>query len=272
MSLSIIIVNYNTRELLRNCLKAISQGLRPNAEGLMQNTEIIIVDNGSTDASREYLEQLKAKSSQLKTIFNNRNLGFAKAVNQGIKKSTGDYLLLLNTDTQLTAGSIQSLIKFSKKNNQTAIVAPQLLNPDGSIQPSCFKLPTIIGAFKKYWLGKETAFGKYAPKTQKPVVVEAAVAAVWLLPSSTINQVGLFDEKYFMYFEDLDYCRRVKKAGLKIYYFPQSKVVHLHGASGKNLGAKPNHWLIESSKEYHGLINHYLLNLTIRIGQKSNRQ
>ncbi len=280
MTLSIIIVNYNTKELLKNCLKPMADD-----QWLMNNGEIIVVDNNSTDGSKENLKKMtngqwlmtkegkKDQSSiinhqSLKVIFNDRNLGFAKAVNQGISKSDGEYILLLNTDTQVNSGDIEELIDFAKTNSQAGIVAPRLLNSDGTIQPSCYKLPTIKGAVEKFWFGKENSFGKYTPKSNQPVEVEAAVGAVWLLPRSTIKKVGLFDEKYFLYYEDIDYCRRLKQAGLKVFYLPQVKITHLHGASGKKLGDKPNKWLIESSKKYHGTIKHHLINFIIWSGQK----
>jgi len=234
-------------------------------------TEIIVVDNGSRDGSRKYLEQLKVKSEKLKVILNEKNSGFAKAVNQGIKASQGENILLLNTDTELKKGSIKTLINFVKKNENIGIAVPQLLNPGGSVQPSCFKFPTISGAIRKFWLGQSEAFGKYVPEGSHPSQVEGAVGAVWLMPRLTIEKVGLLNEEYFMYYEDIDYCRRTRQAGLKIVYIPESKVIHLHGASGKKLADKPNQWLVESSKKYHGFLEHSLINFIIRTGQLCQR-
>jgi GT2 family glycosyltransferase len=266
MNLSIIIVNYNTEKLLKNCLESISESKQQTVNSKRQ-FEIIVVDNGSTDNSVEFVKKFKVQNLKFKIhlIENNKNLGFAKAVNQGIKKSGGDYILLLNTDTEIKPGSIDQLIKYCRQNKKTGIVAPRLINLDGSIQPSVYNLPTVFNALKQFWLGKKNAFGKYAPTTRKPVEVEAVVAAVWLMPRKTIQKVGLFNEDYFMYFEDLDYCRRVKKSGLRTIYYPKAEVVHLHGASGKDMGDVPKKWLIESSKKYHGLFKYYLITAIIKL-------
>ena len=263
MTLSIIIVNYNTKKLLMKCLQRIADNLQlPRSE-----VEVIVVDNNSSDGSEEYLKKLRVTGYELRVIQNYTNVGFGSAVNQGIKTSSGDYVLLLNTDTELQEGSVKTLIDFVRNNQNIGIVVPQLLNPDGSIQPSCFKYPTIGGAIRKFWLGQNEAFGKYIPEGNQPNQVEGAVGAVWLMPRLTIERVGLLNEKFFMYYEDIDYCRRTRQAGLKIVYIPQLKVIHLHGASGKKLADKPNQWLVESSKKYHGLLEHYLINLIIRISQ-----
>ena len=105
---------------------------------------------------------------------------------------------------------------------------------------------------------------KYAPLTKIPVVVEAAVGASFLMTRNALDKVGMLDEKYYFYFEDIDYCRRVRRAGLKVYYLPDSKVIHYHGASGKKIADPENQWrrLIPSSKIYHGVFKHYLIGFT----------
>ncbi len=269
MTLSIIIVNFNTKKLLQNCLKS----LVCNLQLPMTEIEVIVVDNNSSDNSVEFVRKFKVQSSKFKIILieNNENLGFGKAVNQGLEKAQGEYLLVLNTDTEIESGSIKALIDFANKDDDLGIVAPQLLNLDGSVQPSCLKLPTVVGAVKKFWLGNSKAFGKYTPEGNEAQEVEAVVGAVWLLPRKTLKKVGLLDEKYFMYYEDIDYCRRTCQEDLRIVYLPEAKVIHLHGASGKNLAEKPNQWLVESSRKYHGLLEHYLINLIIRTSQLCQR-
>jgi len=254
VDLSIIIVNWNTRELLKQCLASIDYP-----------AEIIVVDNGSTDGSREMISD---QWLMVKLIANNKNLGFAKANNQGIKIAKGEFILLLNSDTKIKSNSLKKLITFAKRKKDWGVVGPRLLNQDGSIQFSCFHFPSIKGAFEQFWLGKIGAFEKFAPKGKKETEVEAVAGAAFLIPRKVIARVGLLDERYFFYFEDLDYCRRVKKAGLKVYYLPEAEIIHFHGSSAQKKGKAANKWLIKSSKAYHGLIKHYLINLILWSGQK----
>jgi GT2 family glycosyltransferase len=119
-------------------------------------------------------------------------------------------------------------------------------------------------------LGKKGAFELFVPKGDKPVEVDAVVGASFLITPMARKKVGLLDERYFMYFEDLDYCRRVNKLGLKVYYLPSAKIIHYHGASGKKIVKPAFQWkrLIPSSKIYHGALTHYLINFIIWLGQK----
>ncbi len=261
--LSIIVVSYNTKQLLHNCLKSIEKNRKE-----LKSVEVIVVDNGSTDGSKEYL---KTTTKDLKVIFNDRNLGFAEANNQGIKIAKGKYVLLLNSDTVVKAGALKQLVEFAEEKPDAGVIGSQLLNPDDSVQPSCYHSPSIFGAVKEFWLGQKGAFTKYAPGTKEPVAVDAVVGAAFLIRKEVIDKIGLLDEQYFMYFEDLDYCRRAWRAGYKVYYLPGAEIIHLHGASGKKLKSKPNQWLIESSKIYHGKFRHYLINFIIWLGQKYQR-
>lgn len=269
--LSIIIVNWNTKELLRKCIGSIIRNLGIK-ESRNLGVEIIVVDNGSTDGSQEEVKSLKLKvknyNAKLKVVQNRENLGFAKANNQGIKIAKGKYLLLLNSDTEVKEGALSKLMEFAKRTPDAGVIGPKLLNSDNSVQFSCFHRPSVCGAFKEFFLGKEKLFSKYVPDTNQAVIVDSVVGAAFLITPQTRKKVGLLDERYFFYFEDLDYCRRVRQSGLKVYYLPSSEIYHFHGVSASKLGDKPNKWLIKSSRIYHGLVNHYLINLVIWSGQK----
>jgi GT2 family glycosyltransferase len=280
--LSVIIVSFNTRDLLKQCLESLEE-----ESERVKEQEIIIVDNGSTDGSVDYLRDLERKkfrnqekkkskslnvsnSLSLKVIFNQRNLGFAKAVNQAIKQSKGEYLLLLNSDIIVKPKAMEKMVEFASKHSEAGVVGGRLLNPDGSVQGSCFYLPTIGRVFREFWLKQKkiSVTQKYAPLATKPVEVEAVMGAVFLIPRRILSKVGFFDERYFMYFEDLDYCRRVKKAGFRVYYLPTAEFIHKHGASGKMIPEKTRQWLVESSKIYHGLLKYWLITFIIWSGQK----
>jgi GT2 family glycosyltransferase len=233
MDLSIIIVNFKTDKLVRDCINSI------NKSKSKVKYEIIVIDNSGD------------------------NRGFAKANNEGIKRAKGKYILLLNSDTIIKNGAIDKLYNFAEKHSDAGVVVPQLLNIDGSVQPSCFRSPTIGRAVRQYFLGEKNLGDKYYPKEKEPTVVESAVMAAFLITPKALGKVGKLNEKYFLYFEDLDYCREVNKAGLKIYYLPEAKVVHIHGASGG-----VNKLLIESAKKYHGFVGYYIYTFVLWLGQK----
>lgn len=255
---SIIVVNYNTRKLVEDCIVSIKKNT-----GVPY--EIIVVDNstqgGFTSATGDFV-----------LIRNKENLGFAKGVNQGIKKAKAEYILLLNSDILVKKDSIESLLDFAKNTPDAGVVGAKLLNRDGGIQASCFNFPSIKNAVLQYWFGKKGLFDKYAPEGKGPAVVDAVVGAAFLITPLALEKVGLLDERYFMYFEDIDYCRRVKAAGLKAYYLPEVGIIHYHGESGKVIKDESNQWrrLIPSSKIYHGAVKHYVLTFVIWLGQKLN--
>ncbi len=257
---SIIIVNFNTKDLTLACLTSIYK-FSPKEE-----FEVIVIDNGSSDGSLEKLRE----NRNITLIEADKNLGFAKGNNLGIKKAKGEYVLLLNSDTEVKKDSIQNLIDFAKRTPDAGAVASRLLNIDGSFQASIFRFPTVERAIKQYWLGRKHILDKYVPEGESPSEVEVAVMASFLITPKTLKEVGGLNEKYFMFFEDFDYCRQIKRKGMKIYYLPSSEVVHHHGASGRKLADSENQWrrLIPSSKIYHGLLGHYLFNFVLWTRQK----
>ena len=262
--LSIIIVGHNNKDLVIDCLRSIRE------DKLLKDKEIIVVDNGSTDGSQEAFKKLQKSIQSLTLIENKGNLGFAKANNQGIEKARGEYILLLNSDTVVKKGSLGKLLVFAKKKKDAGVVGPKLLNIDGSLQLSCFRFPTIKNAIREYWFGEKGLFEKYAPKGEKASTVDAVVGAAFLMTPSALKKVGPLDERYFAYFEDIDYCRNVWRKGLKVYYYPGVEIIHYHGATFKKMAKKEDQWrkLIPSSKIYHGLLKHYILFIVMWLGQK----
>jgi GT2 family glycosyltransferase len=237
VDVSVIIVNYKTPKLTEACVNSVKKH-PPKC-----SYEIIVIDN-SLD-----------------------NVGFAKGNNKGIKKAKCKYILLLNSDTEVKEGAIDKLLKFAESHGDAGAVVPKLLNPDGSTQASVYRFPTICRAFRQYFIKEKGLLDKYASETG---TVEVATMAAYLITPACLEKVGLLNEKYFMYFEDFDYARRIRNTNLKIYYLSDSEVIHHHGASGKNIADSKNQWrrLIPSSKIYHGLLGHYIINLVISVGQK----
>jgi len=263
MELSVIILNYKTPretyECALSCLK----------ESSNIKLEIIIVDNGSDDNSWEYLNHKLNKSNNVILIRNPKNFGFSKGVNVGLIKAAGKYKYLLNSDTRIPKGIFLQLINYTKTHPDVGIVGSKLILPDGSIQKSCYNLPMLKNAVSEFWMGKKHAFSGFAPLSENPTAVEAVVGASFFISPQVYEKVGLFEERYFMYYEDLDYCRKVLKGGYKIIYHPGITVFHHHGLSGKKFSDKglPNEKLIASSKIYHGILKHYLINFVLWSGQ-----
>ena len=264
MKLSIIIVNLNTKKLTVECIESIYR------QNLKFPFEVFVTDNGSDDGSVEALKNIQKQRRNFTAIFNDSNTGYGKANNQGLKLAKGKYKMLLNNDTVIHKNALESLIEFAERTPDAGVIGSKLLNIDGSLQSSCYHFPTIKNAIMEYWLGKKGNFEKFAPKGKKPVTVDAVVGAAFLLTPKAQERVGNLDEKYFAYFEDIDYCRQTWKQGLKVYYLPESVITHYHGATFKKLADQKDRWkkLIPSSKIYHGLIKHYVIHVILWTGQK----
>jgi len=272
LKLSIVIVNLNTKDLTVGCIRSIEKEARD------LHFEVLLTDNGSNDGSVEAFKKIKEEKywkSRFTLILNDRNTGYAKANNQGIRRAKGKYIFLLNNDTVVHEYALQNLIDFADKNladknPDAGVVGSRLLNIDGSLQSSCYHFPTITNAIKEYLFGQKGLFEKFAPNGNKAVIVDSVVGAAFLITPKARKLVGMLDERYFAYFEDIDYCRQVFKNGLKVYYLPNSVITHYHGATFKKLADDGQRWkkLIPSSITYHGFLKHYLLYIILWTGQK----
>lgn len=254
--ISIIIVSYNSQ----NHLKGLLDSIKKSPDKL--NKEVILVDNASSDKSASIALKHSLKPQVIRIT---QNKGFSHGVNIGLKAATGEYIFLLNPDTRIVGGCMQYLYDFAQKTKPLGAVAPQLFNPNGKPQASVFKFPSIFNSLKFYFLGCKNCYGKYLPK--KDGVVDVAVMAAFMLPSTVIKKIGNLDEKFFLYYEDIEYCRRLKKAKLPVYYHSRAKIKHAHGASG-NFQSHTNSPLLKSAKTYHGNSYFFILNLSLIIGQK----
>lgn len=260
MNLSIIIVTWNTSEITLKCIRSIKKYL------INFKYEIIVVDNASSD---DTVSKLK-KEGRVLIIENERNLGFAQGNNIGAAVAKGEYFLFLNSDMELVDNKLIDMLSYLKSHPIIGLIGPKFLNIDLSNQGSVWPPQTILNAFKEFWCGQK-AYSKYVPKSQTPIEVWSISGGALIIKKSLFEKIGGWDKRYFMYFEDLELCRQVKKFGYKIYYFPKCRFIHRHGASGKGLVGDLNQWrrLIPSSKIYHGLFKHYLLFLITWSGQKT---
>lgn len=267
ITLSIIIVNLNTKDLTVGCIRSIEKFAKDLP------FEVLLTDNGSNDGSVEAFKKIKDEPywrNKFTLILNDNNTGYAKANNQGIRRAKGKYILLLNNDTVVHPNALQNLVKFADKTPDAGVIGSKLLNIDDTLQMSCYHFPTIANAIKEYWFNQKGLFEKFAPNTKKPVTVDSVVGAAFLITPEAKKRVGILDERYFAYFEDIDYCRQTWKQGLKVYYLPDSVITHYHGATFKKLANEAERWkkLIPSSKVYHGVVKHYILNAILWVGQK----
>ncbi len=225
--LSVVIVNWNTKEHLLGCLSSFIQ----RKEEYLQ--EVIVIDNGSQDES---VAEVKRLFPEVVLIENGQNLGFAKAVNQGLRIAKGKYLLLLNPDTLIKNSTVQELITFMECHPKAGVAGSQLLNQDGSKQNSIANYPSLVTElFNKSllrWLWPERFPGKGREYTQ-PIEVDSVIGACMMVRREAIEQVGLLDEDYFLFLEETDWCYRMKKAGWKVYHVPHAEVYHFQGKSAE---------------------------------------
>jgi GT2 family glycosyltransferase len=222
--LSVIIVNWNAGELLRRCVLSI---IADQDKTGLTNVEIIVVDNASTDGSAV---SIKLQFPAVHCIQNSENSGFAYATNQGIRHSVGQYVLLLNPDTEIRPGALREMARFLESHPRAGAVGGMLLNGDGSLQISAYPEPTL---FRETWrllyLDGLWAVGSYPMKdwdTETPREVEVLTGACILLRREVLDQCGLLDESYFIYSEDQDFCRIMRYKGWRLFWLPQAKVVH----------------------------------------------
>ena len=226
IDLSVIIVSWNTRDLLAGCLRSL---FATNHAG---SIEVWVVDNASKDGSVDMVESC---FPLVRLIANSENLGFARANNQALRRCNGRYILLLNPDTEIKPGALQTLMQFMDLNLQAGGAGPYLLNSDGSLQVSCYPLPTLFRElWRLFYLDNLFPVGVYQMKDwddTQPRQVEVLKGACIILRRQALEQVGLFDEDYFIYTEEVDLCYRFTRARWPLYWVPRAKVVHFGGQS-----------------------------------------
>jgi N-acetylglucosaminyl-diphospho-decaprenol L-rhamnosyltransferase len=230
MLLSISIVNWNTREDLRRCLQSLPGGA-PRTP-----LEVFVVDNASTDGSAE---MVAAEFPDVHLLRNSENRGFAHANNVALRECTGDYILLLNPDTLVHGGALDTLVADMESHPDAGIGGAKLLNPDGSLQYSCRRFPTFAtGIFRNSALGKLFPGNALVRDYLMTDFDHATIAEVdWVsgaalcIRRAAMAQIGLLDEIFFMYCEDVDWCYRAGQAGWTVRYFPASIITHVIGRS-----------------------------------------
>jgi GT2 family glycosyltransferase len=228
-STTIVIISYNSRELLRDCLLSIQSE---------PWNQVIVVDNASSDGS---VEMLRQEFPWVKLTLCPKNDGYGAAANLAIRSCSSKYVLLLNSDTVVKPGTVQALSKYLDRHPQVAIAGPQLVNPDGTSQTSCFAFPTPLQT-----LLRETSLSRLIRHASQFTYVNSkdesgnstdrvpwVLGAVLAIRRDAFEAVGGFDESFFMYFEEVDLCYRLDQAGWQTHFVPDASVIHVGGASTK---------------------------------------
>lgn len=237
VDVSVIIVNWNTVDILRDCLRSVF------SETTGISFEVIVVDNASSDGS---VEMIRQEFGQVILIANTENRGFAAANNQGMAIANGRYVLLLNSDTVVLDGAIQKTLAYAEQCPDTAVVGCRILNPDRSLQNSCFMFPSLLNGFlfstflyqlfpRSRFFGREQMTWWARDDARE---VDVVTGCYMLVRRQAIEDVGVMDDGFFMYAEETDWCYRFKSKGWKNRFTPDAEIIHLGGASAPKLSAR----------------------------------
>jgi len=233
MDLTIVIVNYNTEKLTLECIASVYKSHLP------YTFEIFVVDNHSSDNS---VEAIKKHYPKVKLIENEENVGFSKANNQAIRQAQGRYILLLNSDTILMENTLDVMTQYMDNHLDVGAAGCEVLLPTGDLDQACHRgFPTpqasfyyMAGLAKKYPNNlKYNSYHKSYLNMKEIHEIDCLVGAFMLVRKETIDQVGMLDEEFFMYGEDIDWCYRIKEAGWGIIYNPTVSIIHYKGASSR---------------------------------------
>jgi len=268
MDLSIIIVSWKVKGKLRENLQSIYQ----SHDDI--NFEVFVVDNNSADGTVEIIRQ---KFPRVKLIANQENLGFAKANNQAIKQAQGDFILLLNPDMRVMPDTLSKMVKWMRENKQASVAGCCLINEKGETIKHVRRFPTVWDQLVIVlklphlfpWILRE-----YLPVDfdyHKPAKVDSIRGGFFMIKREIIEKIGLLDEQYFLWFEEVDYCRRVKESGGEVWYTPIAKCIDYVGQSFKQLprGKAQKYFrdsMLKYFKKWHPAWQHWLLKLAWPIG------
>lgn len=245
MRLSIVIVSWNTRELLERCLRTVFC----EADSLPDSTvEVFVVDNNSSDGSAH---MVGTRYPQVHLLENSENLGFAAANNRAIRQSVGEYVLLLNPDTEVKPGALAELVTFMDGHPNCGAAGPRLLNGAGALQVSCYPFPTLareiwrlmhLDTIHPYGTYRMTAWPSGAAR-----MTDTVQGACLMVRQTALEKIGLLDEAYFLYTEEVDLCYRIRQEGWDVFWVPGASVIH-HGGQSTRLVASDMFLQLYSSK------------------------
>ena len=257
--ISVIIVAWNCRQVLSDCLRSILAQVKPDT------SEVIVVDNASSDGTAEMVRQ---HFPSVKVIESQGNLGFARGNNLGLEAATGEYVFLINPDVVVKEGTFARMMEYMKENPGVGMLGPKIVGRDGLVQRSCMRTPTLWNQLCRALAldsltKKSRVFGGYLMNDFRHDTlreVDIINGCFWLVRRTALEQVGSMDPQFWMYADDLDWCRRYTEAGWKVVFFPEVEAIHLGGVSSDNAPvfcfvqmqqADLQYW-----RKYHGLISY----------------
>jgi N-acetylglucosaminyl-diphospho-decaprenol L-rhamnosyltransferase len=271
VDLSIVILSWNVRDLLRQCLESVASGRPLSANHPPLVTEIIVVDNASSDGS---VEMVRAEFAAVRLIANQTNRGYTGGNNDGIAAATGRYVMILNPDTRVLDDALAAMVAYADAHPDVGVVGPQLLNPDGGVQSSRRRFPTLMtGLFESTWLqplAPRDVLRRYYVLDRPDDTIQEVdwlFGACFLVRRKVIQQVGTLDEDFFMYSEEMDWCYRMRQAGWKVVYLPEAQVIHYGGKSSDQVAAQ-RHIYFQTSKvryfrKHHGALTAGVLRVAV---------
>lgn len=257
VDVSVVIVSWNAKHFLKECLGALADSRTA------LRTEVIVVDNASTDGSPEMVE---TDFPRVKLLKSNQNLGFAKANNIGIRESAGRYVSLINSDVKVLGNCLDPLAAYLDQHPEVGNVGPRMLNRDLTLQSNCRQFPTLWNNFceasglsrvfrkTSFFSGEHMFFFPH----DRQLAVDVLVGCFWMVRKETFEDVGLLDEDFFIYAEDVDWSKRCWDAGWRIVFFPGAQAIHYRGGSSANdparFAAEQQRAVLHYWEKHHGLI------------------
>ena len=255
MKLSVIVVSWQVRDALESCLNSIKIFLKDI------NLEVFVIDNFSQDGTKEMMIN---NFNEYFFVENDSNQGFAKASNQGIKKSTGDYILLLNPDSQFLDNSILKAIKYFESHHEIGILGCKIFDVNGGVQPSVRKFPDLLShlilllkihhLFPNLNPYKNYIYHDFNYSNSQ--LVDQVMGAFFLVKRQVFKEVGLLNENFFVWYEEVDFCKRAKEAGWGTVYFPDTAINHIKAASFSQLTPLQKQILFNRSMLHYFSIHH----------------
>lgn len=249
ITLSIVIVSFKVKSFLHDCLKSIEH-YPPNV-----TFDVFVVDNHSQDGT---VDMVKKEFSWVKLIASQKNLGFAKGNNIALDHVEGEFVLLLNPDTEVLPHTLSTLVKTFRAYPHAGAMGPRLLNPDGSLQPSCKQFPRLRSLIFNH-LFLDTLFPKHSVMGAYEMngwshdqfrEVDQPMGAALIVRKKVIDEIGFMDERFYMFFDEVDWCYRIKQAGYKIYFTPATQIIHHGGQSIRQAEMRMSYYWHKSLKQF----------------------
>ena len=223
MDLAVVIVSYNTRDMLRDCLNSL-----PDATAGL-STEVWVVDNNSPDHSAGMVQD---EFPNVRLVANTENAGFTRANNQALRQVQSRHAVILNPDTVCRPGSLATLVRYLDMHADTGAVGPKLLNSDGSLQPNGSRFPNpvqdflVVSEVRRLFRARFERWSRMREDFDLECELDTVSGACMMVRGSVMEQIGMLDEEFFMFYEEVEWCWRIKKAGMKVMYVPEAEVVH----------------------------------------------